>query len=300
MSPRLPNDSSKDGFLLDEFSQADLRRWNSLSDSFDEYHIRLFYHLEGLRAHRKKVLLDALRKSSTANRSGNSWFRLVAFRYSNEFLSAAGSLYRGGRFNMGRDIDSGEFPIFPALYIAENFTTAYAEYFGVSKRAPVKGFSGEEFGLRKESSFTAVKLSFHLYNVFDLSRTKNLEPFSKIISTFQIPQELKSIGRSVRIGPPWVVQGAADLKKSLLAPNWRYYPTQYGIPANPQIFGRLLRDAGFEAVIYPSSVGSDKSIAIFPENFDHSDSYVELMDDAPASVLHRKLNRSNWKLLSGL
>ena len=49
MSPRNPNDAIKEGFLLDEFSQADLRRWKILSRAFDGYHIGLFYHLEGLR-----------------------------------------------------------------------------------------------------------------------------------------------------------------------------------------------------------------------------------------------------------
>ena len=200
MSPRNPNDSSKDSFLLDEFSLADLRRWKSISQSYDEYHVRLFYHLEGLRAHHRPDLLEALRDSSTVSKYGASWFRIVAFRYSNEFLSAKGSLFRGGRFNLGRDIDFGGFSPFPALYIAENYTTAYAEYFGASQHAPVVGFSGAEFALQNPSSFAAVKLSFDLSNVFDLSKTRNLESFLKIITKFKIPQELKSIGQSVGIG----------------------------------------------------------------------------------------------------
>lgn len=299
MSPRIPSDSSRDNYLLDEFSLADLRRWKSISQSYDEYHIRLFFHLEGLRAHHRPDLLEALRGSSAVSKHGASWFRIVAFRYSNEFLSAKGSLFRGGRFNLGRDIDFGGFSPFPALYIAENYTTAYAEYFGASQHAPATGFSGEELALQNPSSFTAVKLSFDLSNAFDLSKTKNLESFSKIITKFSVPQELKTIGKSVGIGKPWLVTNVAEIRKSLLASNWRYYPSQYGVPANPQIFGRLLRDAGFEGIVYPSTVGPGKCIAIFPENIAHSSSSVDLMDVPPSSVKHRKLNQSNWQVLSG-
>lgn len=300
MSPRSPNDSSKDGYLLDEFSLTDLRRWKSISQAYDEYHVRLFYHLEGLRVHHRDGLLDALRKSSLANKQDASWFRIVAFRYSNEFLSAKGSLYRGGRFNVGRDIDSGVFTPFPALYIAENYSTAYAEYFGASQHAPATGFSGEEFALQKSSSFTAVKLSFDLSNVFDLSKARNLEPIARIITKFRIPQDLKSIGQSVGIGAPWLVRNATEMRKSLLATNWRYYPSQYGIPANSQIFGRMLRDAGFEAVIYPSTVGPGKCIVIFPENIEFTDSFIELMDEPPPSVKHDRLDQKSWKTLCGI
>ncbi|TFG58864.1 MAG: RES domain-containing protein [Nitrospirales bacterium] len=300
MSPRTPNDVSKEGYLLDEFSQADLRRWKLLSSSFDGYHIGLFYHLEGLRHQQRQSLIEALQEASSLNKCESSWFRLVAFRYSNEFLSTAGSLIKGGRFNVGKDIDPGVITPFPALYIAENYSTAYSEYFGASPHAPVGGFSGEELSLQAKSSFTAVKLSFNLANVFDLTKTKNLEPFAKIVTKFNIPQELKAQAQSVGITQPLLVRNASELKKTMLASNWRYHPAQYGIPANPQILGRLLRDAGFEAIIYPSTVAPGKCIAVFPENRAFSSSFVELMDDPPSSAEFRRLDRGTWKQLSGL
>lgn len=300
MSPRNPNDASREGFLLDKFSQADLRRWKALSRAFDGYHIGLFYHLEGLRHHRRQDLLGALQEASPLNKHESSWFRLVAFKYSNEFLSTVGSLINGGRFNVGRNIDAGVIAPFPALYIAENYSTAYAEFFGASSHAPAGGFSGEEFSLQAKSSFTAVKLSFSLSNVFDLTKTKNLESFTNIVTKFKIPQELKTQAQSVGITQSWLVRNAAELKKTMLEPNWRYYPAQYGIPANPQILGRLIRDAGFEAIIYPSTVGLGKCIAVFPENLAHSNSFVELMDDPPSSVKLRRLDRQSWNHLSGL
>jgi hypothetical protein len=96
------------------------------------------------------------------------------------------------------------------------------------------------------------------------------------------------------------VRNTSELKKTMLAPNWRYYPAQYGIPANSQILGRLLRDAGFEAILYPSTIGVGNCMAVFPENLAHSNSFVELMDDPPSSVKLRRLDQQSWKQLSEL
>ena len=49
--------SQSEGYVLDRFSQANLKQWNKISNVLDEYHIRLFYHLEGLRESHKVALL---------------------------------------------------------------------------------------------------------------------------------------------------------------------------------------------------------------------------------------------------
>ena len=45
--PKNKSRGASEGYVLDQFSQANLQQWNKLSSSLDEYHIRLFYHLEG-------------------------------------------------------------------------------------------------------------------------------------------------------------------------------------------------------------------------------------------------------------
>lgn len=65
-----------------------------------------------------------------------------------------------------------------------------------------------------------------------------------------------------------------------------------------KFFGRMLRDAGFEGVIYPSTKGTAKCISVFVENLTGSDSYIELRDAAPESVMHTILHSGNWKELS--
>lgn len=145
-------------YLLDKFDQIDLRSWKRFSDRDEEYHVRLFHHLEALRSIHKNELLDALHAAKTTSKKAGSWYRIVDFRYSNEFLSSKGSMRKGGRFNIGEDLDSRIFPPFPALYIAESYATAYSERFGDSPRSSTTGLKSHELALRDPPSFTNVKL----------------------------------------------------------------------------------------------------------------------------------------------
>jgi hypothetical protein len=81
----------------------------------------------------------------------DEWCRIANFKYALTALSPAGSLtHVGGRFNFGRDIDEARFAPFPALYIAEDFETAYREYYGLSKGATAGGLTPEELSLENK------------------------------------------------------------------------------------------------------------------------------------------------------
>jgi hypothetical protein len=57
--------------------------------------------------------------------------RIVDYRYSLDPLSTAGSVRNdGGRFNIGAALSPGAFTAFPALYVAEDYPTAFLERFG--------------------------------------------------------------------------------------------------------------------------------------------------------------------------
>lgn len=295
--PSLPLE--RDEYFLDEFNRADLRSWKTLSGKIETFNVRLFYHLESLRDIFNEELLNALQSHSKPKEVGKSWFRLVDYKYSNELLSTRGSLIKGGRFNIGNDLNSRKFPPFPALYMAKDYNTAYAEYYGVSRFAS-GGLSGQDIALEAMKSFAAVKLSFELVDIFDLSKVSNLNAFTNIISKFELPDDLKRLGKSIKLKRPWLTRNSERLRDSLLASGWRYPPMQFEIPSSSQIFGRLLRNAGMEGVKYPSTKGSGKCIAIFTENLDGSDSFVELEDEAPTSVTHTRLHSGNWKQLSSL
>ena len=282
------------GVELERFTDADLRTWKRRAEDLERYHVQLFFHLEGQRALHQEDLCDSLRQSAPASIVVDRWARIVDYKYSLQPLSAAGSLVRGGRFNIGNDLDPGKYPVFPALYLAEDYDTAYAERFGQRPSAS-SGLEGHEYALRTPGSFTSVNVNGQLNNLFDLRNARNLRHFVAIISGFNLPKELRDLAASAGIKSPLLVRSAGQLKMSLLAHNWRLYPSQYEIPANPQVFGRLVVDAGFDGIVYASTKGPKACVALFPTNFSGAESYVELADEAPSGATHTRLDQKMWR-----
>ena len=293
---KLPRENSGTKFL-DSFSEKDIHQWQQHLEALETYWVKIHYHLEGLRALHSNEITQSLQKTTPITVDFMKWTRIVDWRFSNDPLSAYGSLLKGGRFNIGTDINSGLFAPFPALYCAENYETAYAERFGASPNSTNTRLSGHELALRDDSSFTRIRVKGTIHNVFDLNKTANLKRFVDIIKTFDVPLEIQELGRSVNILPPWIVSLPSELKKVLLQHNWREWPTLYDIPSSSQIFARLIEAAGFEGILYPSTKGNNNCISIYLRNLDGSDSYVELCDKPPTSVKHTKLYSENWRSL---
>lgn len=295
-----PSNINQTTTILDKFSDTDLRAWENLSEDLDEFNIRLFYHLEALRTLHKNELCEQLGKVKRLSLEQSGWCRIVDYQYSHEPLSAKGSVIKGGRFNIGSNLDGGKFSPFPVLYVADHQETAYIEKFGVVRSA-ASGLEGHELALKKTSSYSVINIDFNLGNVFDLSLAANLKGFVEIISKFTLPTDLKDIAKRIGRKPPFLVKDSAGLKAALLDEHWQYCPSQYGIPASSQIFGRLLKEVGFEAVLYPSTKKSSKKcIAVFLENLSDTDSFVRLSDAAPPTVKYTELNSANWQELSQL
>jgi hypothetical protein len=62
-------------------------------------------------------------------------------------------------------------------------------------------------------------------------------------------------------------------------------PTQFGLPSNSQIFGRMISGAGIHGILYPSLRNSpQKCLALFPQNWASSSSVVEVMDGSPGTA----------------
>jgi hypothetical protein len=215
----------KAGVELERFTDADLRTWKRQAEDLERYHVQLFFYLEGQRTLRHADLCDALGQSASASIVVDHWARIVDYKYSLQPLSAAGRLVRGGRFNIGNDLNPGKYPVFPALYLAADYDTAYAERFG--RRQSASGqLEGHEYALRTPGSFTSVIVNGQLQNLFDLRNAKNLRKFAEIVSAFDLPKGLRALAASARIEGSLLVRGAEQLKASLLAYNWRLYPSQ--------------------------------------------------------------------------
>ena len=284
-------------YLLDQFSRADLRTWQLKADRLQEYYVRLFYHLESLRNLYHDELCEALHASQAISHPFEEWTRIVDYRYSLDPLSAKGSLIKGGRFNIGSDLDPGKYPTFSALYIAEDYETAFLEKFGALDKANESSLTGYQLALRKPESFTSVRISGTIYNVFNLRRQATLNRFVDIINSFDMPDDLKALATSLGFPKPWLITTPAVLKNNLLDKAWRNWPTLFGIPPNSQVFGRLLIDVGYEGIIYPSTKGQKNCLAIFLDNFASTESYVELSDKPPTGAHHVRLDAQTWREL---
>ncbi|MFQ5433081.1 MAG: hypothetical protein ACE5EN_11325 [Nitrospinota bacterium] len=68
------------------------------------------------------------------------------------------------------------------------------------------------------------------------------------------------------------------------------------IPANSQIFGQLVNEAGIDGIIYPSKMTKKDAVAIFTRNFENSGSWVKLDDPGPSDEILEKIDYSNWQL----
>jgi RES domain-containing protein len=278
---------------LDRFSHATLHQWLVATKKLDQLHRALYFELERLRQAHEGQLLDALRSQTRANYSFDNWSRIVDYRYSLEPLSDAGSLRGdGGRFNIGADLSPGTFTPFPALYIAEDFQTAFSERFGrVDKRKAVT-LTANEIALRIPTSFTQVRLAGNIEQVIDIGDLDALKPFTDILRDFPVPKDILKAARQLGLRQgAWLIRSPSLLQRKLLDRNWRMVSAQFDLPSNSQIFGRLAVAAGIHGILYPSTKQADKRcLALFTQNWSNSKSMLEVSDAIPAGALVTRIS----------
>ena len=273
--------------VLDAFTAHDLEVWATRSADVQAYYDRVYYDLERQRAAHYDEMCSALRAVPGTEAAVDGWVRVTDWRWNLAPLSAAGSIKAiGGRFNIGSDLDRARGQAFPCLYLAHDVETAYREYFGAPLSSRSTKLTLGEFALRRESSFTTFYLKGQLDQVFDLRERSCLASFVKITSKFDVSNDTKKFARSAGLPlppPRLIIRTPQELQKRLLTPPsvWRLEPQMFGIPATSQIFGRFIRDAGFEAVLYPSQQGGETCLAVFPENFSAGTSRIEVIGDLP-------------------
>ena len=152
-----------------------------------------------------------------------------------------------------------------------------------------------ELALRRSSSFSSVALNGDVRALFDLRDSISIKGFAQIIGKFRLNKELQELARMLGMRGPLLLASSRDLHGDLLG-NWQGMPSQYGLPANSQLFARFLQHADFEGVIYPSTKGAGDCIALFPEQMDDSDSWIELADESPPEIITRLDSSTAGKL----
>ena len=282
--------------MLDEFSSQDLRRWKRNSNLLNEYRVRQFYELESLRALSREALVDALKPSPDEHLRIDGWARIVNYRYSDQPLSAKGSLIAGGRFNVGSNLDHDRFSPFPALYVATDYDTAYAERFGAPPNREPGLLQPHELALMGSRSFTSVSVKGEVHGLFDLRSAKHLTRFAKVISGFRMSRELLQLATDLGMPGSLLLTRPKELFDSLMGV-WTDMPSQYGLPSNSQIFAQFVREAGFEGIVYKSTKGPGICMALFLDRWERSESYIGLDDTAPFEVTISRLDQSTARAL---
>jgi len=294
--PPFCNSSSAEGVIdpdlpslleLERFTTASLHQWVTAATRMEALHRALYFGLETLRQKDGPRLIDAVRSCTHNDYPIDHWSRIVDYRFSLEPLSVAGSLRGdGGRFNIGSALGPSAFTAFPALYCAEDYPTAFLERFGVPPGPGSSGLTGEELALRKPTSFTHISVRGQLENVLDVSDPATLRPIVDIIKEFQIPKSVVQTARKLGLRQsPWLIRSVVTLQRQLLHSNWRMLPAQFDLPSNSQIFGRLVSAAGVHGIVYPSTRDSShRCVALFPQNWLGSTSFIEVTDALPAGA----------------
>lgn len=275
---------------LDRFSEGDLEQWKSLSADLDELHAVLYFEIHPQRMRRKQELIAALAARHSKPFEFNSWARIVDYRFTNSPLSAVGSMRGiGGRFNIGCDTDQSITPPFPALYLGDSHQTAYREKYQITHGSlDASGLTPEELGLAR--SHTWVRVRGSVDSCIDVSNPQNLAAVCKILAKIKLPNSVKLLMRRLKLGPKevFMISSPSQLAIALQDENWRYRPTQFGIPSVSQQFADLVRESGFEGIVYRSSKNAGgKCLALFIDNLGSDRTFVELMDESPVGVVRR-------------
>lgn len=286
---------------LDRFTQANVEHWNAISRDLDELNDVLQFGLEPERRRRRPEILSALASEARMAVDLKDWVRIVSYKYSLSPLSCAGSLtYIGGRFNPGIDLEPNTIEPWPALYLAQDFETAYREKFQRRHNEIVDGLSPQELALNEGGSHSTVLLKGQLTNLFDLTQFKSLNGVARELAKIKMPERAKQLKRKLKIPERdlTMTQTGRQLYEMAVNQNWRVLPVQFGLPSPSQILAELIHAAGFEGIVYASTKGLGYCIAVFPDQL-KAGSYVELLDAPPDGVDYPRLDPETAARLSG-
>ena len=286
---------------LDRFSEASLQQWKTLSEDLDELERTLYYALEPERRRLWPALLAALQQPAAELLEVRNWFRISTYTYSLNPLSAGGSLLNyGGRFNPGADLERGTMAPWPALYLAEDFQTAFYEKFQIRSDEQREGLTASELALQPTDSHVTVRLDGRLTRVFDATTPEKLDPVARVLGKIKLPERAGKLKRKLQIpqNALYMIRTGKQLFEVAFSHNWLRLPVQFDLPAPSQVLAEMIRGVGYEGILYKSTRGSGHCLAVFPEMLMEG-SFIELVDKPPHDETVARLDASTASVLSG-
>jgi hypothetical protein len=286
--------------LLEYFDDNQLLAWRASGTAIQDYHYLWYFELERQRASNEIQLLEALSLVPGISVQLSGWGRALAYKYSSAPLSCIGSLkWVGGRFNYGVDIDSSRFAPFPALYLAEDAETALREMHGLQRGTTRDGLTAFELSLLSQSGVAWVTVDGYAHNVFDLTSAVNLCKFAAVLAKFTLSRAVRAAEDRMGAVPLRLMQTPDELFDSFMIEGWREFPVQVNTPANSQLFAHLLIQAGFEGVLYSSTITGKRNLALFTRQFKNSVSIVSVLDP-PSGATCCELSAKTFTQLESL
>lgn len=303
MTPSSASSHSRSSLIeLDRFSTSHLKLWRQISADLDELNNLLYFGIEPQRRRRQSDMIAALQSVSAVQVTIDQWVRNVPYRFGGSPLSTAGSLTGfGGRFNIGIDVEQSMHEPWPALYIGEDLETAFREKFQLDRGDRVDGLTPQDLALVPREDFVTFYVNGRLERVFDMEQQDCLKTLCAVLRKMKLPAAVRTIQRRLRIPERavYMVRTPRQLREEVLAKNWRVSPAQFGLPATSHILAGLILDAGFEAILYPSTKGGARCLAIFPHNLASNRSHIQLANSAPSGVTLTRLDLDTADELGG-
>jgi hypothetical protein len=168
--PRYINEASQRGILeLERFTEANITQWNLASENLNELEDVLYFSPEPERRRLRSELIASIQENKPIEFAIQNWTRVLSFEYSLEPLSCRGSIKSyGGRFNVGFELDTGSLKPWPALYLAENFETAFREKRQLASDSSIDGLTPSELALMPGENLTAISVQGGLSQTLNL------------------------------------------------------------------------------------------------------------------------------------
>lgn len=129
---------------------------------------------------------------------------------------------------------------------------------------------------------------------------EKLDPVARVLGRIKLPERAGKLKRRLQMpqNALYMTRSGKQLFEVVFSHNWRRLPVQFDLPAPGQVLAEIVRDAGYEGILYRSTRYTGLCLAVFPEMLAEG-SFIELVDKPPHSETVVRLDESTADLLSG-